>query len=496
MTDCIITKKNEVSCVLKCDPHILYELSHHFSFEVEGHQFSPQYRRKVWDGKVYLVNITKQEFPCGLVYQICKFLDRHGYSWEFEDNPYYGTPYEQDPKVFHEGVELFMKKICNVPPREYQIESVYQVLKEYRKTILSPTGSGKSLMIYSISRYLTSLGKRTLIIVPTKSLVEQMYKDFKDYGWDVEENCHKVYQGYSTESDKPVVISTYQSIYGLDKKWYRQFDGVIGDECHNYKSKVLTGLMKKCVDVKYRVGFTGTLDGKNVHKLILEGHFGPVYKTTTSSDLMEKGFLAKLMVEVIQLKHPSEKFDNYNEELEFIGNLNQRNRFICNLAKSLEGNVLVLFTRVEGHGIPMYEMMSDMTKRPVHLIYGDTDVKVREEVRQISETSDCNIIFGSYGTMSTGVNIKNLHHVIFASPSKSRIRVLQSIGRGLRKAKGKDKAMLYDIADDFRQDHGKNNFTLNHLSERIKYYVEEDFEYRVTTVPINNKVGLFDNTYV
>ena len=144
----------------------------------------------------------------------------------------------------------------------------------------------------------------------------------------------------------------------------------------------------------------------------------------------------------------------------------------------------------------MYEMMKDSTERPVHLIYGDTDVKIREEVRRISEVSDANIIFGSYGTMSTGVNIKNLHHVIFASPSKSRIRVLQSIGRGLRKAKGKDKAMLYDIADDFRQEHGKNNFTLNHLAERIKYYVEEDFEYRVTTVPINNNVGLFDNTYV
>ena len=167
----------------------------------------------------------------------------------------------------------------------------------------------------------------------------------------------------------------------------------------------------------------------------------------------------------------------------------ERNRFICNLANSLKGNVLVLFTRVEGHGVPMHDMMSNLTSRPIHIIHGDVDVKVREDVRSIAEKSDNNIIFGSYGTMSTGINIRNLHHVIFASPSKSRIRVLQSIGRGLRKAKGKDSAMLYDIADDFRKEHGRNNFTLNHLAERIKFYVEEDFEYRVTELSLNTGVG-------
>ena len=495
MVDCVITKKNEIEVILEAEPHIHQEVSEAFSFPVEGASFSPAYRKKYWDGVIRIYSTHTKTLPAGLTYQLCKWLDRHEYTWEFEDNKFYGTPYEVDERIFYEGVELFMEKISSVKPRVYQVETVFHALKEHRKTILSPTGSGKSLMIYAIARYVKSIGERTIIVVPSKGLVEQMYKDFLDYGWG-EENLHKIYQGHSIDTKAPVTITTWQSVYGLEKKWFRQFDCVIGDECHNFKAKCLGGIMKKLPDAKRRYGFTGTLDGKNVHKLILEGHFGPVYKTTTSSDLMEKGFLAKLMVEVIQLKHPSEKFNNYNEEIEFIGNLCQRNRFVCNLANSLEGNVLVLFTRVEGHGIPMYEMMNNLTTRPVHLIYGDTDVKIREEVRQISEQSDNNIIFGSYGTMSTGVNIRNLHHVIFASPSKSRIRVLQSIGRGLRKAKGKDKAMLYDIADDFRQEHGKNNFTLNHLAERIKYYVEEDFEYRVTTLPLNNKVGLFDNTYV
>jgi len=488
MSDVVIEKKNELDIVLDCEQHVLYELQEAFSFDVEGASFAPAFRKKYWDGKIRLCSVATKTLPAGLTYQLCKWLDRHNYSWEFKNSKFYGVPYETDERIFQEGVELFMNKISNVTPREYQVETVFHALKEYRKTIVSPTGSGKSLMIYAIARYLKSIEKRTIIVVPSKSLVEQMYKDFVDYGWE-EENLHKIYQGHSLETSAPVTITTWQSVYGLEKKWFRQFDAVIGDECHNFKAKSLGGLMKKMPDVKWRYGFTGTLDGKNVHKLILEGHFGPVYKTTSSADLMEKGFLAKLNVEIVQLKHAPQSFANYNEEIEYIGDMYKRNRFICKLAQQLEGNVLVLFTRVDGHGIPMYEMMANMTSRPCHIIHGDVHVSEREAVRHIAETSDNNIIFGSYGTMSTGVNIKNLHHVVFASPSKSRIRVLQSIGRGLRKAKGKKCAMLYDIADDFRKPHGQNNFTLNHLAERIKYYVDEDFQYRISEVPLNSSAG-------
>ena len=492
MTDCIITKKNEIDITLECEPHILYELQEAFSFDVEGASFSPAYRKKYWDGKIRLLSTSTKTMPAGLTYQLCKFLDRHDYTWEFENSKFYGTPYEMDERVFEEGVDIFMNKISSVKPRQYQVETVFHALKEYRKTIVSPTGSGKSLMIYAIARYLKSIDKRVIIVVPSKSLVEQLTKDFEDYGWDTDEFVHKIYQGKSLDTKKPVTITTWQSVYGLEKKWFRQFDGVIGDECHNFKAKCLGGIMKKLPDAKWRYGFTGTLDGKNVHKLILEGHFGPVYKTTSSSDLMEKGFLAKLKVEIIQLKHDPESFSNYNEEIERIGLLQERNDFICKLAHDLKGNVLVLFARIEGHGIPLAETLSQITNRPVHLIHGEVDVKTREEVREICERSDDNIILGSYGTMSTGVNIRNLHHVVFASPSKSRIRVLQSIGRGLRKTKMKDKVKLYDIADDFRKPHGKNNFTLNHLAERIKYYCDENFEYRTTTIPLNTGVATLD----
>jgi superfamily II DNA or RNA helicase len=487
VTDVIINKKNEIDLHLDCPQHILYELQEAFSFDVEGASFSPAYRKKYWDGKIRLCSVSASTIPCGLVFRLCKWLDKHDYTWEFQDNKFYGVPYETDERIFQEGVELFMTKISNVKPREYQIDTVFHALKEYRKTIISPTGSGKSLMIYSIARYLKSIGKRVLIVVPTKSLVEQMYKDFLDYGWDAE-NTHRIYQGHSIDTKAPVTISTFQSIYGLQKSWYRQFDGIIGDECHNFKAKVLQGIMKKCPDAKWRFGFSGTLDGKNVNQLILESHFGPVFRTTSSADLMKKGFLAKLKVQINLINHPPKQFKTYNDEIEYLGECNERNQYICELSNKLKGNVLVLFTRVEGHGIPLHERMSSITERPTHLIHGGTDVHQRERVREIAETSDNNIIFGSYGTMSTGVNIKNLHHVIFASPSKSRVRVLQSIGRGLRKGKGKNECMLYDIADDFRKSGGRANFTLNHLTDRIRFYVEESFEYEIKDVYINTSV--------
>ena len=483
MRDVIIQKRNELEINLECEQHILYELQEAFSFDVEGASFSPAYRKKFWDGKIRLMNIKQQTLPAGLVYQLCKWCDRHGYSWDFKDNNFYGLPYEQDERVFADGVELFMEKISSVKPRKYQVDAVFNALKEYRKTIVSPTGSGKSLMIYAICRYLKSIGKRVLIVVPSKSLVEQMYKDFIDYGWEAD-NIHRIYQGHSLDTKAPITVTTWQSVYGLDKQWFRKFDGIIGDECHQFKAKSLQGIMKKCPDAKWRYGFTGTLDGKQVHKLILEGLFGPVYKTISSSDLMDKGFLAKLKAEVIILKHPHQKFDTYNDEIEWLGLCDYRNRFISNLAKDLKGNVLVLFARVEKHGIPLHQMVEESTERDVHLVYGMTDVKEREEVRKVCETSNDNIIVASYGVFSTGVNIKNLHHIVFASPSKSKVRVLQSIGRGTRKAKGKESFKLYDIADDFRKNGSRENFTLRHCAERIAYYCEANFTYRVTEIPV------------
>ena len=449
MSHLVISKKNEVHLQVKSDTHVYYELSDYFTFEVPGAKFMPQYRSKYWDGKIRLFSNHTGEIYVGLLDKLIQFCEDHKYTYQFEDNKYYGTPFEVNKMISKEGVKDYMGYISKYKPRDYQIEGVYDALKCNRRLIISPTASGKSLMIYSIVRYFVEKNKNTLIVVPTTSLVEQMYKDFSDYGWDVGSYCHKIYAGKDRETDSQVIITTWQSIYKLPRKYFERFDVVLGDEAHQFKSKSLVSIMTKLSNAKYRYGFTGTLDGTHTHKWVLEGLFGPSYKIIKTDELMKKGHLAKLDINVLLLKHPPNKFETFEDEVQYIINHNQRNKFIKNLALDLRGNTLILFARVETHGRPLFDLINKsniIESRNVFFIHGGVETEDREKVREITENESGAIIVASYGTFSTGINIKNLHNIIFASPSKSRIRNLQSIGRVLRKSDKKEKATLYDIA--------------------------------------------------
>ena len=481
MANVVIKKKNEVFLQIECEPHVAHELSDNFTFDVPGAKFMPQYRSKYWDGKIRLFNVQKNEIYVGLLDKVTSFCKRHDYEFEFLDSKFYGLPYEENDKISEEGVKDYVTAISKYKPRGYQIEGISDALKRNRRLIISPTGSGKSLMIYAITRYHTEHNRRVLIIVPTTSLVEQMYKDFVDYGWDVEEVCHKIYAGKDLLSKKNVIISTWQSIYKLPKTWFK-YDVVIGDEAHQFKSKSLVSIMTKLYDTKYRYGFTGTLDGTQTHKWVLEGLFGPSYKIINTSDLQEAGYLAKLNIKVLLLKHDPKIFDLYEDEVQYLISHEKRNKFIKNLALDLKGNTLILYSRVATHGQILYDLINT-NERPVFFVHGGVDTQEREQVREITEQEDCAIIIASYGTFSTGINIKRLHNIIFASPSKSRIRTLQSIGRVLRKGVGKVNATLYDVADDSKKG-SKQNYTLNHLIERIKYYNEEKFNYDIIQISI------------
>ena len=481
MANVVIKKKNEVFLQIECEPHVAHELSDNFTFDVPGAKFMPQYRSKYWDGKIRLFNIQKNEIYVGLLDKVTSFCKRHDYEWEFIDSKFYGLPYEENDKISDEGVKDYVTAISRHKPRGYQVEGISDALKRNRRLIISPTGSGKSLMIYAISRYHVEHQRRVLIIVPTTSLVEQMYKDFIDYGWDVEEVCHKIYAGKDLLSKKKVIISTWQSIYKLPKTWFK-YDVVIGDEAHQFKSKSLVSIMTKLYDTKYRYGFTGTLDGTQTHKWVLEGLFGPSYKIINTSDLQEAGFLARLNIKILLLKHDPKSFDLYEDEVQYLIGHEKRNRFIKNLALDLKGNTLILYSRVATHGQILYDLINT-NERPVFFVHGGVDTQEREQVREITEQEDSAIIIASYGTFSTGINIKRLHNIIFASPSKSRIRTLQSIGRVLRKGVGKVNATLYDVADDSKKG-SKQNYTLNHLIERIKYYNEEKFNYDIIQISI------------
>jgi superfamily II DNA or RNA helicase len=487
MSHLIISKKNEVYLQVQAEPHVYYELADYFTFEVPGAKFMPQYQKKYWDGKIRLFNTQNGQIYAGLLDKVIQFCRDHEYKYEFIKNQYYGLPFEVNKMISKEGVKDYMNAVCKYKPRDYQVEGVYDALRHNRKLLISPTASGKSLMIYSLVRYYVDKNESILIVVPTTSLVEQMYKDFADYGWNVGSYCHKIYAGKERETEAQVIITTWQSIYKLPRKYFARFNVVIGDEAHQFKSKSLVSIMTKLADAKYRYGFTGTLDGSQTHKWVLEGLFGPSYKIIKTEELMKKGHVATLDINVLLLKHPPNKFETFEDEVQYIITHGRRNNFIKNLAIDLKGNTLILYARVEGHGQPLYELINNNTNenRQVFFVHGGVATEDRERIREITERENNAIIVASYGTFSTGINIKRLHNVIFASPSKSRIRNLQSIGRVLRKGNGKVKATLYDIADDICYK-SRKNYTLNHLIERIKVYNEENFNYDIVNIPLKN----------
>ena len=489
----IITKKNEVYLVLEeMTVSTRQEVTEFFTFEVPGFKFMPMYRNRMWDGKIRLFSPATGEIYVGLLSYIKKFCDSNKISYIIEKGV------ENDRSIDRQVVRNYIKSLKpksagkSLKVREYQIDAVHHGIAMDRALLVSPTASGKSLIIYSLVRYYHMMSLKTLILVPTTSLVEQMYSDFEDYGWSSGTYCQKVYQGHSNKVEKDVVISTWQSMYKLPKKYFEQFGCVIGDEAHMFKAKSLTGIMTKLHQCKYRFGLTGTLDGTQTHQLVLEGLFGPVEKVTTTKELIEKKSLADLKIKCIILKHDNiRERMTYAEELQFLGEHERRNEFLAGLLMHLPGNTLCLYQLVEKHGKPLYEAVKhsqeygffDDKLRKIFFIYGKTSTTEREEIRAIVEGEKNSITIASYGTFSTGINIRNIHNIVLASPSKSRIRVLQSIGRGLRQGENKDSVLIFDIADDltFRN---QQNFTLNHFQERINIYNTEQFNYEISKVKL------------
>jgi superfamily II DNA or RNA helicase len=464
-----IKKKDEVWLKIDCDHSIAQEISDHFTFMVPGYSFMPAYRSKVWDGKIRLFNVFNRQLYGGLFEHLCKFLYVRDYKTVFDSD--FSAPNVKLSKQFIDSLNL------KHTPRDYQISAVNHALTHKRSLLLSPTASGKSLIIYLLVRY---LNLKTLILVPTTSLVSQMYNDFWEYGWDVANNCHTVIAGRDKGSELPVVISTWQSIYKMKQSYFEQYQLIVGDEAHGFKSKSLTSIMTKCVNAKYRIGTTGTLDGTQTHKLVLEGLFGKVHKVTTTKELIDQKHLSTFKINALILKHPDSicftlKDSDYQAELDYLVASEARNKFIRNLALSQPNNTLLLFRFVERHGKLLFDMIKERSQgRKVFFVHGGTDSDTREEIRFIVEKEKDAIIVASYGVFSVGVNIRNLHSIIFASPSKSRIRNLQSIGRGLRKSETKDSATLFDIADDLCYK-SKKNYTYVHFEERLKTYEEENF---------------------
>lgn len=490
-----VEKFDEVHVRVFSDHSVEMELYKFFAFRVPGYQFMPKFKAKMWDGYARLYNIQTKKLYAGLIEYIKEFAEINGYEIEI------GKDISYDMNVSLDQVADFTKSInpCSkgnpIEIRDYQLGAVQKALNDCRVVLQSPTSSGKSLIIYTLLRWFLEKDMKVLIIVPTTSLCEQLYSDFEDYstgnGWSTKVNCQKLYSGLSKDFTTNVLITTWQSTFKMPKEWNNQFDAVINDECHLATGASITSMFEKMTEVKYRIGTTGTIDtNAKINQLQLEGIMGPIHKVITTRELMDSNRIVNLDIKCLLMKYNDDyrKLLNkclYKDEVDFIISNNNRNKFIANLALKQDGNTLVLFQFVAKHGKVLHKMIEARAEdgRKIFFVSGEVKTEVREHIRKAVEFETNAIIVASFQTFSTGINIPSIENIIFASPTKSKIRNLQSIGRGLRLRSGKESCTLYDIADDLSWKKNTNH-TLKHLAERIKTYSEEQFDFNIHNIDI------------
>jgi superfamily II DNA or RNA helicase len=494
--DIEVESNDEVRYYIKTDNAIKKELRDYFSFMVPGAQYMPMFKRRIWDGKIRLYDILTSTLPRGLKTYLKKFADERKYSISFKESKKDLCITQEELATLYTGLNVTVKKsIIQMHP--HQSQAIIHAINNHRCVIISPTGSGKSLIIYVLLRWLLSVIKsdrKILILVPTVGLVNQMESDFFDYSkndpkWNCRKSVHKISAGAEKETNKQIIVSTWQSVYKLPREWFDQFDAVIFDECHQAKAESINMIGQKMSKAWFRIGTTGTLDQAQAHRLSIEGILGPAVQFIQTKNLMNKGLLATLGIDAILLKYTEAekellKKQRYPDEIKWLISNDRRNEFIRDLALSTKGNTLVLFNYVEGQGKPLYSLLKAAAgDRKVYLIYGKTDADAREYIRRVIDTEKNAILVASYGTTSAGINIVNLDNIIFASPTKSVIRLLQSIGRGLRVSARKKTLKVFDIVDDLCTKSYKNH-VFKHFEERIKIYKKEKFDYKIVSMEL------------
>jgi superfamily II DNA or RNA helicase len=464
------------------------ELYEYFSFDIQIWQRSPRTGKMIPKTvSKHLLEKRSQFLPAGLYKHLLAFAKDRNYQIQGADFPAENHTIE-DTNNYLSKLQLWANGRY-IKAYDHQIDAITKSLRYRRRTLLSSTSSGKSLIAYCISRFLEEKKLKGLIIVPTVNLVNQMVSDFVDYstknGWTANQHVHKIFSGKDKYTNKSIVVSTWQSIYDIDDPdWYEQFDYVIGDEAHGFDAKCLGRLMNQLVNARYRIGMTGSLKDGKVHELSVIGHFGPTVQVITNKEAMDKGISAVAKVKSLILKYKEEdrKFVSsldYTAEIDWLIQNKYRNNFIANLALSLDKNSLILFRFVKKHGQKLYEIIQQRANgRSVYFVHGATDDEDRETIRRIVEKENDAIIIASTGVFSTGVSIRNLHAIIFAAPTKSKVKILQSIGRGLRLDDDKTECDIFDIVDDL-QINDFINYALKHFLYRKDLYKREQFDEKV-----------------
>lgn len=495
MSDLIIEKVNS-SCVhLVCEDGLSHRFYNVFSAYAPGYRFNPRFKLHVWDGKVRCYNSITQILPIGLLNNLLIWCDQHKIEYSLQG---FDKPLRDNIDKAELEKQMNSYITAGFQARDYQVNAVHAALTNRRGVLLSCTGSGKSLMIYTFLRYLLDNKDvhRAILIVPSVSLVEQMFSDFRDYGWDdLEDHVEMLYSGKKPRFKKEILISTWQSLEKEDPEFFEVYDACVVDECHQAKCNVVTRLLKLMHNAEYKIGTSGTLPTEISEQLQINSVIGNVLFELKSCELIARGYLTKLNIAAIFLKYPlsfieENKERTYPEEVKMVEEYPNRNKvlnFIIDHTSPMNNMLILVNHRNHLKDVEDY-LHKNYPEKKVSIITGDVKAKVREEIRVGIEDEDGTILLATYQTMSTGVNIPKLHAIMLFSNSKSRIKVLQSIGRGLRKHNSKNKVIIYDIVDDlsYKKRTGRiaKNYCMQHFDERSSYYIEQEFPVITTKLDI------------
>ena len=468
----------------KEDKDARHLIADRFSPMVEGAWFVPSYKTGFWDGKVHFFKEMPSTLPTMLLPELLTII--HG-SWDYKIDKAITKLFLPDSRVNGHDPTL-----PNFNLYWYQIGSTIKALERKRGIVQIATGGGKAANIIATIKGCQELGygKKYLIIVPRKQLVKQFYEEFDKVGWRPRGEVGLLYgddkEGFNHNFD--VVIATWQTLSSLrngknkpkygeksSNMWYNRFidklDGVFVDEVHTSKAKVLSEIVGE-IEAEIKLGFTATMPKNVVDKYTVVSTIGPVIWRTTSGELIETDFLAPLKIKMLNIGWEEIKFQSFQKERAWLENNTKRNNLIVKLAGieiNKDHNILILVDKIK-HGIQLEEKISDISE-DVFFVRGSMKVKDREIIRKKMEVSTGNVIVATYGTFAMGIDIKALHSIIFASPGKSEIRTIQSIGRGLRKSMAKTRLDLYDISDSTK-------YATRHADDREKIYIQEKYPYK------------------
>jgi superfamily II DNA or RNA helicase len=498
----VVFKLDESVLKVLCFQSIAMEINEAYSFLMDGYKFSPLFKQGRWDGYIRIFSLGKRTLPSGLYSNLVSLCESRGWQLRTVNNPQndvYGLPNEEldlskeECQKYVEDLNIYARgEKLNID--DFQHHGIYQALLKRQCILEAATSAGKSLMVYSIARYITEeLDGRMLILVPTVGLTTQFKSDFQDYssqnGWDVDGNIHLISAGIEKITKKRITISTFQSLSKEDSEYFNSFTCIMTDEGHKITADTFKNIYGKATEVPYRLACTGTLQELKCNLLQMIGLTGPVVHVINASELISRGRAVPLKVKALQLNYSQEwcaamKKADYDQEITWLSLNPRRNNFISKLSTRLKGTTLVMFNYAD-HGKLLYEKIKELAgdTRPVYIIDGNVKKDRREEIRQLASLEDC-IIVASLKTMAAGVNMPAIENIVYAHPTKGKIQYIQTLGRGLRLKKGKTHCNLYDIGDNLTYKRKPNN-TFRHFGIRMETLAQEGHEFETVMIDFN-----------